>query len=619
MKQLRLPLVVGSILLGLFSGLSAQTAAPRVYSSYFFFGDSLTDMGNLYAVAHQPPPPYYNGRFSNGPTYAEYLVTGLQASVTAAPTVKTNLNFAFAGATATSTYAGPTTPATLTQELGMFQARGITPGANDLFVVWAGANDVLNYLGGTATPSGAGANTAASAAVTTVTSTVQSLATLGAKNFIVMTLPDISQTARFVTGSGAPAASLAQGAVYTYSTGIKSGMTALAASTGAKITVVDTTALLSTIMKNASRLGFTDTTHDVVDILTAGGSVANPNSYIFWDGIHPTTAVHTLFAQAMTEIINPEMVLGTAATQSNALSLGADLMADSLDQRLAQIRGSTTRHGSDGFISYNYADGGLKAAGYRKEFSYSGSVVTGGFDAQVGGNIAVGLAASAETMSAKVKPAAGSFNLSGEMVTAFAQWKPGVIFVEVTGSLGNANLDKIQRTTAVGGLPTSGKTTATQSALGGKLGADLVVGGMHLTPFVGARLFEGTIKGYTEADVAGLNFAYGSHHAREATALAGVDGNWTTHLGDMPLTLSLSAVYQSSSAESQTFSGQLADTVSPGASIQADTGGGSSLKLGARVSGAISKRWNWSVGYVNDSRKDGQNGSQVGVSLQTGF
>src|SRR5689334_21238030 len=39
-----------------------------------FFGDSLTDDGNLYALLlHVIPksPPYFEGRFSNGPTWAE--------------------------------------------------------------------------------------------------------------------------------------------------------------------------------------------------------------------------------------------------------------------------------------------------------------------------------------------------------------------------------------------------------------------------------------------------------------------------------------------------------------------------------------------------------------------
>jgi phospholipase/lecithinase/hemolysin len=40
-----------------------------------FFGDSMTDNGNLYNLIKTMPksPPYYKGRFSNGPTWAEYV------------------------------------------------------------------------------------------------------------------------------------------------------------------------------------------------------------------------------------------------------------------------------------------------------------------------------------------------------------------------------------------------------------------------------------------------------------------------------------------------------------------------------------------------------------------
>jgi outer membrane lipase/esterase len=617
MKQLRL-FLLACAMLGLAAYASAQVT-PRSYTSYFFFGDSLTDMGNTFFVAGQPPPPYYNGRFSNGPTYAEYLVNGLQRSLTAPPSATTNLNFAFAGATATTAYMGPTTPAYLGQEVGMFQARGIAPKATDMFVVWAGANDVLNYLGSTATPSGDGANTAATAAVSAVASSVQTLATAGAKNFIVMTLPDISRTARFTTGSAAPAASLAQGAVYTYGKGIRTSLASIAASTGANITLVDTTALLNTIILNAGKFGFTDTTHDVIDILGAGGSVANPNSYIFWDGIHPTTAVHALFAAAMTEIMNPEFELGNAAVQSNAVSLGADVIADSLEARLTQVRGSTSRHPADGFVSYNYASGGLNSAGYRNAFDYSGSVITAGFDGKYCDTLTLGLAASAETFNAKVKPGAGSFTLNGHLVTAYAQWRPSTFFVEAYGSFGAVNLDKIIRVTSLG-LPTSGSTTGNQRAFGVKAGADFQLGGAHISPFIGARYLAGRIDGYTETNVGGLNFSYRQHDIKPITAMAGIDGLWNLHLGEMPLTAGLSCVFQgSSNGGNQPFSGQLADTVTSTTTIQTDTSGGTALKLGARLSGTFSKRWSWTVGYTSDARSDGKTGSQAGVSLQTGF
>src|SRR4051794_25936876 len=71
------------------------------------FGDSLTDTGNLYAVTQTspsgpfPPSPYYEGRFSNGPVWVEWLA--LQLGVPAPrPFVTGGTNYAFGGAETTT-------------------------------------------------------------------------------------------------------------------------------------------------------------------------------------------------------------------------------------------------------------------------------------------------------------------------------------------------------------------------------------------------------------------------------------------------------------------------------------------------------------------------------------
>ncbi|MBY0432097.1 MAG: hypothetical protein K2Q10_12920, partial [Rhodospirillales bacterium] len=112
------------------------------------FGDSLSDVGNLYtATAGQQPlsPPYADGRFSNGPVWAEYLRPGIRGS-TAGITATGSLDYAFGGAT---TGSGQAIPGLLDQ-VGLFQAdkaAGRTAlGGRDAVVVWAGANDYFTVL-----------------------------------------------------------------------------------------------------------------------------------------------------------------------------------------------------------------------------------------------------------------------------------------------------------------------------------------------------------------------------------------------------------------------------------------------------------------------------------------
>jgi len=63
------------------------------------FGDSTCDNGNgtytLLNHTYPPSPPYYNGRFSNGPVFMEYLSNILNATL---------YDYAYGGATSDNTY-----------------------------------------------------------------------------------------------------------------------------------------------------------------------------------------------------------------------------------------------------------------------------------------------------------------------------------------------------------------------------------------------------------------------------------------------------------------------------------------------------------------------------------
>ena len=62
-------------------------ASAGAYSNVFVYGDSLSDTGNIYTFSgHTIPqsPPYYMGRFSNGPLAVEYLANTLHSPLTRA-------------------------------------------------------------------------------------------------------------------------------------------------------------------------------------------------------------------------------------------------------------------------------------------------------------------------------------------------------------------------------------------------------------------------------------------------------------------------------------------------------------------------------------------------------
>ena len=201
--------------------LGAAQAAP--YTGVVFFGDSLSDTGNVRSLtaAFAPPPfpdyPGAPGRFSNGPVWTEYLAANLGFASAAKPA---NLlyagapgvipigplggqNFAYGGArTGFGGSAGATTG--LFGQLAAWNgslppATGLTRAAdpNALYVVVAGGNDLRDarsaHPGATAGDAAArlaAANTAAS----NLTNALAALAKAGARHFLISNLPDLGKT-----------------------------------------------------------------------------------------------------------------------------------------------------------------------------------------------------------------------------------------------------------------------------------------------------------------------------------------------------------------------------------------------------------------------------------------
>ena len=80
-------------------------AAAGPFNNLVLFGDSLSDIGNIAAqpFINTPGPYYWNGRFSNGPVYAETLATGLGLPALIRSTASGGADYAYGGAKTTGT------------------------------------------------------------------------------------------------------------------------------------------------------------------------------------------------------------------------------------------------------------------------------------------------------------------------------------------------------------------------------------------------------------------------------------------------------------------------------------------------------------------------------------
>ena len=263
-------------------------AAAQSYSRLFVMGDSLSDDGNLYKSVfglYPQSPPYYKGRFSNGPVWVENLAPKLGFAFNGAT------DYAYGGAETGSSNDASGLPG-MKQQLASLLKAYPTGDPNALYVIWGGGNDYLAGGTDTATP------------VANLVGYVKSLAATGARNFVVPNLPDLGQTPG--NRNTASAASLTQRTL-AHNANLAAALQTLRTQNPAwNIVLFDVYAEFNRIVANPAAYGFANTTDQA---MTATG--ANPDTYLFWDSVHPTAAAHRLIATDAAALLLPS-VSGTA-------------------------------------------------------------------------------------------------------------------------------------------------------------------------------------------------------------------------------------------------------------------------------------------------------------------
>jgi thermolabile hemolysin len=272
--------------------LSTQGSTP--INHLYVFGDSLSDTGTVFRATggtYPPQPTYYQGRYSNGRVWVEYLGDRLSLSST-----QIN-NFACGGAT-TSSDRNSLVPGLLTQVKSFTQTHAKAD-SKALYVLWAGAND---YLQGVSSSTGP---------VENITQAIASLNQVGAKKILVANVPDLGQLPS--TRHGAEAGTLSA-LTQAHNQGLRRSLKVLAQQHPAlQIATLDAYALYREAIATPAKFGFTNVTSAC---LTGSNACGNPNQFLFWDGIHPTTAAHRILGEAAFSAIQAEGI-----TNSRSASL----------------------------------------------------------------------------------------------------------------------------------------------------------------------------------------------------------------------------------------------------------------------------------------------------------
>lgn len=601
---------------------TACLAQNRTFTNQYTFGDSLSDNGNAFAAsagrAPGPNPPYVGGRWSNGPTWAELLGNSLAVGVAAPTSVKTGMDFAFGGAStlqARNNDSGAGFPALPTQ-LALFQSHAVSIQRTDLFTVWIGANDIL-FTAGQANPAvmaPVGISAAQEAA-----KGIQTLIGLGAKNVLVLNMPDIGLTPAGLSSGGG--SSLLTPGSLAYNSEFDSRLAAIAAAApDVTITRVDAAGLIAQMQRDYKTLGFANANSGLILPASQGGG-GDPNGYVFFDGIHPTARTHVLIARVVTEMLNPEPVVGFAATQGTAALALQGLVASSYDARLGQLAAANRATGrADAYASFNYGSGDRVADGWRNKFAYEAQAATVGVDGRISDGFFAGGALDTGRLHAQLSPGAGSYVLEDQSGRLYGAWRGGPVTFAFDGDYGVVDVKGIHRTTAFGGLATNGKTSGTHWGVGAKAFWTLDLGGTQVRPWLGLRTERVKLGAYTERDIASLTMAYGAQEAKSSAGSAGVALGSDTKLGERSVHLDFSAAWHGEfSTDARAVSGQLANNFTRPTTISVTDGNGQGFEFAGAATVSVAKNLSATLAYAGDVRSDDKLAHRVMLSLQTGF
>jgi outer membrane lipase/esterase len=334
------------------------------------------------------------GQFTNNPNYvwSQYLADfyGSNAQVawtgnnTASPTLAGGNNWAVGGARVGVDTVGPLgyTPS-LASQYTRYLSSGNTVDPGALYTVWGGGNDLFAVQ---ANPGQAQA--IIGAAVTAHVGLVGALTQAGAQYILVPTLPDLGLTPDARAGG---ALGMAQGTALTttYNNALFNGL----AANNLRVIPLDTFHFLQEVVANPSFYGITNVSGKacVTQPPPAGGSslfcspqstVPGGSSYLFADGVHPTSAAHKALADfAISVIEGPRQVAILPYSEAMVGRARAEMVNGAIEglgdedgmRWWADVRGDQQRYGAP----YHY-DGIGPAASFGIGWT-SGNLVYGAF------------------------------------------------------------------------------------------------------------------------------------------------------------------------------------------------------------------------------------------------
>lgn len=602
--------------------------------SFYGFGDSLVDNGNIPRVYGVPftyiegaNAQYYdNGRFSNGPTWAEILpgLTGL--SFTAANDVA--VGGAFTGPLTInnvtynnlSNYEGLPVPLpSFDQEVTNFAAAGGHFNQGDVVGVWVGANNYFVAAGAIAQNPGAAQaiiTAAVTQDITQIYTGVGGLISLGARTLIVQDLPLLGFTPNFNTSS-LPTILAVDGISIAHDQSLAAAMGSLHSTTGANIIVVNEQQLFNEVLANPAAYGISNTTQACVYTPScASSTLAQQDKYLFWDDVHPTAGIHQFIARYVAADLNALQALGTSAqiaadgqaafssqlsARMSDLQAGATGFALNLPQQniVAELGANDASPAVQigklsGFLSGNYGFGSRNQTATSSSFTYNVASFALGVDDHIADGIVIGGALgygnNSGTAQYGSKTSANAYQLGAYAtfyqphfflnlkfaygIDSYNNTRPGVLASNITAKPAGSTYDF--------GMDTGYVTQLQNIALGPIAGIDLAnahinayteSGDPALTQSVSAQDYQRVIADAGLAASTALALGNTTLHPHLSLTvndlLSGDGGNFTSVFTDEPA-VNLTSTYPKSTHLWAEFQGGITAALTPRLSLSAD-------------------------------------------------
>jgi outer membrane lipase/esterase len=400
--------------------------------------------------------------------------------------------------------------------------------------VWAGGNDFLNNYSLLA----AGQITQAQfqtnllGAATAEVGQVGRLMGAGARYVMVFSLPDIGGTP-FALSAGSAAAAAATQASAGYNTTLFTSLTG----TGMRVIPVDTFSLLNEIRANPAAYGITNTTGIACGpfppITTSGnaqfcytGNLVAPNAdltYLFADGVHPTTAAHRIvadFAQSLVDGPVSYSMYGEVPLRTRAALV--QTLADGL--AIGQASGGKW----SAFASMAGGNFDVEAAGVDPSFDSDNRAYSVGITMRASESVIVGGALGKTKADGTFGQDRGGFRTSEDSASIFFGVKSGGFHANGAATIANLDIKESRRTITLGtatrvaeAAPSGSNASASVSA-----GYDFAVGKISVGP-IGAWTSQNVeVNGFEETGAGAANLRIAKQKRRSEVGSIGVRASW---------------------------------------------------------------------------------------------